>query len=340
MQRNKLKRQESVENNNDMLDLTRRSFRRRRMLLSQVSAPEGFPQETVVAPIALTGHELFSVSYSNYTKKTNQPPSPAVNILGRVFSFSNSDQMHGSKSTGNIERRQSRVSKKKNRPPRPKIADSNNIEDVLPPESKNSTASRPVLRTPSSLTVTAENCTTTSEANRLRALLTIDSESKEILIANNNLRRLFNLDRETLIGQRFTDVFALSKGAELMDPPRKNSFSTARSDSVLPQMPYQVFFEENGNLKPVYGKPVDILDSQGQLSTVCLWSYPLSSSCVQANKSAITRSPSSCLPKRKSSDYQKPGSRLSYGRRAERSSHVIVTEFKEHTEWGLGGNRI
>ncbi|CAD5228618.1 unnamed protein product [Bursaphelenchus okinawaensis] len=296
MQRNKLKRQESVDNNNDMLNLTRRSFRRRKFL-SQISAPGGFPEDApMITPGSFTGHELFSVSYNNYIKKAIQPPSPAASILGRVFSFSNTD-MQFSNSASRIERKHSKCVKKRRKSSlRNRRSDSNeNQEDDVP----NLTPIKAILspniiqKSPSLLTVT-ETCSTSAEHTRLRALITIDPRSTEILIANNNLRRMFGLDSEPLIGKKYTEVFDVKRQKEYHQH-RKGSFCVGVT--VRPVVAYEDLFDDGGDLKVVHGKAVDVLDSQGQITTVCLWSYPLTT-VDRDNKPIITRSPSTYIPKR------------------------------------------
>jgi hypothetical protein len=70
-----------------------------------------------------------------------------------------------------------------------------------------------------------------------------------------------------------------------------NSFSLEMEEDPNNKTPLNsALFGEDGQLKPVYGKPVDIHDSNGHLSTVCLWSYPLtaiSSSIGKERKTSV-----------------------------------------------------
>lgn len=96
------------------------------------------------------------------------------------------------------------------------------------------------------------------------------------------MRRLFDLNRSSasLIGRKLTEVFPSHR--QLLD---KQNGSTDNlkfflqldedSDEESKTALHSALFDENGQLKPVYGKPVDIHDTHGQVSTVCLWSYPL-----------------------------------------------------------------
>uniref|UniRef100_A0A915D9V0 Uncharacterized protein n=1 Tax=Ditylenchus dipsaci TaxID=166011 RepID=A0A915D9V0_9BILA len=105
--------------------------------------------------------------------------------------------------------------------------------------------------------------------NRRKAVLTVDAKTTEILIASESICALFRLKDRSLIGKKLAQVFQWKIRrciARLLLIPKTNSQWKMR-------------------LKPVYGKPVDILDADGNKSTICLWKC-----------SVILRSPSAYLP--------------------------------------------
>jgi len=83
-----------------------------------------------------------------------------------------------------------------------------------------------------------------------------------------------------------------------------NSFSSFNNDEfyLRPQIVNNALFSPSGKLTPVYGKPVDIVDGEGAISTVCVWSYPLTSAAAIINQrkssSLLYRSPSEILAKK------------------------------------------
>ncbi|VDM38513.1 unnamed protein product [Toxocara canis] len=134
--------------------------------------------------------------------------------------------------------------------------------------------------------------------HRLKAILTVDSKTTEarffthfavprvsvcmdvrisvdmyigpILIANDNVKRVFGLLHYTLIGKRLTEVFSAS------------------ADEKLPAIPYNELFAQDGKLRAVYGKAVDIVDAAGNRGTVCVWSYPLTHAAAAASERIVS----------------------------------------------------
>ncbi|KAI6190754.1 PAS domain-containing serine/threonine-protein kinase [Aphelenchoides bicaudatus] len=147
--------------------------------------------------------------------------------------------------------------------------------------------------------------------NRQKAVLTVNAQTTEILIANENLRKLFDLNRSlnSLIGRKLTEVFPSHRNKpknEFNDLNDSNDLSLEIDEDEDGKTPlHSALFGEDGRLKPVYGKPVDIHNTHGTLNTVCLWSYPLTpiatTSINEPSKERKTsvmlmRSPSAFLP--------------------------------------------
>uniref|UniRef100_A0AC34RFT4 Uncharacterized protein n=1 Tax=Panagrolaimus sp. JU765 TaxID=591449 RepID=A0AC34RFT4_9BILA len=95
---------------------------------------------------------------------------------------------------------------------------------------------------------------------------------------------------------KLRDVFA---GGEMPEPFQiSNSlFGFGRDQfETRPQIVNNALFSQSGKLTPVYGKPVDIIDGEGAISTVCVWSYPLTSTAALINQRktshVLHRSPS------------------------------------------------
>uniref|UniRef100_A0AC34GT42 PAS domain-containing protein n=1 Tax=Panagrolaimus sp. ES5 TaxID=591445 RepID=A0AC34GT42_9BILA len=136
--------------------------------------------------------------------------------------------------------------------------------------------------------------------NRKKAVITVDAQTTEILIANDSVCRLFSLKDRSLIGRKLKDVFA-GKGVEDLKQLKHTSFYCDDPDEdSKPIIVNNALFAPNGKLTPVYGKPVDIIDADGVLSTVCVWSYPLTPAAAMAtqrkNSALLSRSPSERIP--------------------------------------------
>uniref|UniRef100_A0A1I7YLR4 PAS domain-containing protein n=1 Tax=Steinernema glaseri TaxID=37863 RepID=A0A1I7YLR4_9BILA len=110
--------------------------------------------------------------------------------------------------------------------------------------------------------------------HRRKAVITLDSGTTEILIANDYVSRLFGI-RESLIGRRLIEVFS-----EQTKEEEKENIDDEFGDCTEPptnKMLHAALFTDNGRMKTVYGKAVDIVDAAGNKSTVSVWSYPLTS---------------------------------------------------------------
>uniref|UniRef100_A0A914QZB8 PAS domain-containing protein n=1 Tax=Panagrolaimus davidi TaxID=227884 RepID=A0A914QZB8_9BILA len=154
-----------------------------------------------------------------------------------------------------------------------------------------------------------QNCPPARE-NRKKAVITVDAQTTEILIANDSVCRLFSLKDRSLIGRKLKDVFA-GKGVDELKQLNHSSFYCDDPDEgSKPIIVNNALFSQNGKLTPVYGKPVDIIDADGVLSTVCVWSYPLTPAAALAtqrkNSALLSRSPSERIPASILSDLKKP----------------------------------
>ncbi|KAI6216740.1 PAS domain-containing serine/threonine-protein kinase [Aphelenchoides besseyi] len=270
----------------------RRSFHRRRILLTQKSEPSDLPEDHVVS--SPSGHEQNSVSYFSLQPPiAKEPLSPAAKVLGHVFTFNDSPNPKTVESRRRSQKGKPVNKMTKNDRRRSSIAQTttsgNSFADTFAPTSTassfytsvsggNPQTNNAIL---SCLSSTAnQNSPTQTKNNRRKAVITLNPETTEILIANDNLRRLFALDHDAIIGKQLTQIFP---------PPEEQ-----------PNGLHFALFDRNGKLKSVYGKPVDIR-TNGELSTVCLWSYALTaapqSTAGQQRRSAIlSRSPSAYLP--------------------------------------------
>ncbi|KAI1730343.1 PAS domain-containing serine/threonine-protein kinase [Ditylenchus destructor] len=145
--------------------------------------------------------------------------------------------------------------------------------------------------------------------NRRKAVITVDAKTTEILIASDSICGLFGLRDRSLIGKKLAEVFPMESA-----PIRKCStdskskviledVSSKKGPSILEK---NILFDGNHRLRPVYGKPVDILDAVGNKSTVCVWSYPLTTTAAlisQRKSSSVLRSPTSYLYPHSARDY-------------------------------------
>uniref|UniRef100_A0A183BLS7 PAS domain-containing protein n=1 Tax=Globodera pallida TaxID=36090 RepID=A0A183BLS7_GLOPA len=118
-------------------------------------------------------------------------------------------------------------------------------------------------------TAEGEAATKVQKQRRRRAVITVDAESAQILIASDSVCRLFGLRDRSLIGKSLDAVF-----------PVALSSHQATSERVKgPLLLQNVLFVEDGrnkrHLRPVYGRPMDVLDAEGRLQTLSVWSYPL-----------------------------------------------------------------
>ncbi|TKR81746.1 hypothetical protein L596_015570 [Steinernema carpocapsae] len=108
--------------------------------------------------------------------------------------------------------------------------------------------------------------------HRRKAVITLDSATTEILIANDYVSRLFGM-RESLIGRKLIEVFTDQKNEE---KENFDQFGDVRETPTNADL-HLALFTDNGRMKTVYGKAVDIVDASGNKSTVSVWSYPLTS---------------------------------------------------------------
>jgi hypothetical protein len=167
----------------------------------------------------------------------------------------------------------------------------------------NQSSSTHYLGTPSSTSIAQTTTTTSLAPSRRRAVITVDAKTTEILIANDNVCRMFGLKDRSLIGKRLGEVFPVRNGKSQGSlPPQR--FVDDFGNEKGPQILDKALFTDDGQLRPVYGKPIDILDADGTVSTVCVWSYPLTSAAAHAavppplrkSSAMILRSPSAFLP--------------------------------------------
>lgn len=95
-----------------------------------------------------------------------------------------------------------------------------------------------------------------------KAVITVNADTTEILIANDNLRRLFDLNRsmDSLIGRKLADVFPshLNKRDKYDDDVNQLELDIEEDGNNKTPL-HGALFNEDGKLKPVYGKPVRIM---------------------------------------------------------------------------------
>ncbi|KAK0406062.1 hypothetical protein QR680_018348 [Steinernema hermaphroditum] len=117
--------------------------------------------------------------------------------------------------------------------------------------------------------------------HRRKAVITLDSGTTEVLIANDYVSRLFGI-RESLIGRRLIEVFSDEKKKEegKEDVDEFGNLTQPPTNKKL----HDALFTDNGRMKTVYGKAVDIVDAAGNKSTVSVWSYPLTSPNEQSTR--------------------------------------------------------
>uniref|UniRef100_A0A914HV33 Protein kinase domain-containing protein n=1 Tax=Globodera rostochiensis TaxID=31243 RepID=A0A914HV33_GLORO len=135
---------------------------------------------------------------------------------------------------------------------------------------------------------------TSAKQRRRRAVITVDAESTQILIASDSVCRLFGLRDRSLIGKSLDAVF----------PVALSSHQTASERVKGPLLLQNVLFVDDGrnkrHLRPVYGRPMDVLDAEGRLQTLSVWSYPLAGPSTNVemprkNSAVLMRSPSGFL---------------------------------------------
>uniref|UniRef100_A0A914WVU1 Protein kinase domain-containing protein n=1 Tax=Plectus sambesii TaxID=2011161 RepID=A0A914WVU1_9BILA len=93
---------------------------------------------------------------------------------------------------------------------------------------------------------------------RAKGVLTVDQRTTEILIANDLACKIFGLGHRKLIGKKLSEL-------------------CPHDSKIFPAITDRCMFDENDELQPVFGKAVEIVDANGKQDTVCLWSYPLTS---------------------------------------------------------------
>lgn len=131
------------------------------------------------------------------------------------------------------------------------------------------------------------------------------------------MRKLFGLRDQSLIGRKLDDVFPSESASTVSPSPSFLHITQGEGATSRKRRPPTIlgrdalYSSETHRLKPVYGKPVgsqqgalpveytlyslpqvDIVDNYGSLSTIAIWSYPLTTTAAlisqQRKQSAVS----------------------------------------------------